>query len=127
MKQLINNWSISAFVFVVSALISASSHAQDGGLEYLNEQGGSQLKAGVSFALLFAFAGGVIFIIFGAFGIRKIVKEQMPDEKKNMVWFNMIAGTILTVIPFIIALNQGILGASGSEADVTGGGDGWGL
>ncbi len=126
MFKFINHWSTFAFVTMISTLLVSPLYAQDGGMSDLKEQASEQGGAFVQTILILVFAAGVVFLVLGVIGIRKINKEQMPDDKKSGVWFNMIVGILATAIPFILALGQGILGVTGEEAPATQDTD-WGL
>lgn len=126
MLKRINNWSTAAYAAVASTMMTAPALAQDGGITDLKDQGSEQMGALVQLGLILAFGAGVIFLIFGILGLRKIFKEQQPDDKKAGVWVNMAVGIALTVVPFFIALGQGVFGVTGQEAQASQSAD-WGL
>ena len=124
-----NNFTIKAFCILTAAL-STSAFAQDGpagGMEYLKEQGGSQVSAAAYFFLILAFGAGVIFIVLGSMGIPKMSKQQATDEEKKGVFTKLGAGALLLITPIVIAFLTGIFGGTADSAASATQGLDWGI
>lgn len=104
---------------IASMTVMSNAVAQDAstGFAWAREQTETQATAFVGMMLTLAFAYGVTAIILGVINLRKMGKDQLPDDKKSVTWFLLISGAAATIIPLILAFTTGILGGGESAAE----------
>jgi TM2 domain-containing membrane protein YozV len=106
-KSIVLSGFVVAFAFMPEVAFAAD-------LSSWTEHMGKQITSAKTFALAVAFMIGLFLFIMGLHGLYKDSKQPGQDHaKKGMI--SLAIGTLLLIVPTIIAIAGGTFDASGDE------------
>jgi predicted transporter len=111
-----NKFLAKASTFV--AAIAAPGMVMAADVTSWTEHLGKQMTSAKEFALAIAFMIGLFLFIAGLYGLYKDSKQPGQDHaKKGMI--SLAIGTLLLIVPTVIAIAGGTFDAAGDEKTVT--------